>query len=122
MGEETSDILQPGVDITPKTTIEDSKKLLQKIYGLKCKSITELIAYNDKNYKVIVEDQSDNENITKVCKNGYVFKILNKHESKELTLIEAQKDMMLFLGTCIHRLRIIRNAFLTKINIFCDFV
>lgn len=103
MGEETSVILQPGSDITPKITIEDSKKLLEKLYGLKCKSIIELIAYDDKNYKVIVEDHCDNENIAQVCENGYVFKILNKLESKKVALIEAQKDMMLFLGNSLFK-------------------
>lgn len=101
MSEEGSLILQPGLDIRPRITISDSKILLESLYGVKCKTIVELNAYDDKNYKVTFDESCDNEFIPKINEHGYVLKIMNKLDSQKLAFVDAQNKMMLFLGKLV---------------------
>ncbi|GLV43483.1 uncharacterized protein CBL_04025 [Carabus blaptoides fortunei] len=98
MSEEGCFILQPGVDIRPKITISESQILLELLYGVKCKTIVELNAYDDKNYKVTLDENCENVFIPKINEHGYVLKIMNKLDSQKLAFVDAQNKMMLYLG------------------------
>lgn len=91
-------LLQPGNNIKPILSIEDAKDILKDTYGLTCSSVTQLNGYDDVNYKVIAEDETNNENISIVCKNGYVLKVMNSLDSKNVAVVEAQNALMLYLG------------------------
>ncbi|KAK3095004.1 hypothetical protein FSP39_009043 [Pinctada imbricata] len=86
--QELGEIIKP---IVPDGTIKD---LVWRQYGLRVKHWVELNSYDDKNYHVIAEDQSDNPYITEVSSNGYVLKVLNSLESKRPVVIDAQHSLM----------------------------
>lgn len=92
-------LLQPGNNIKPILSIDEAKRIIQVTYGLTCNSVTQLNGYDDINYKVIVEDTIiDNKNIQRVSKNGYVLKVMNSLDSKNVSLVEGQNALMLYLG------------------------
>ena len=76
------EILQSGQEVRPEMTVDTAVSLVQRLYGLKVKSIQELDSYLDKNYLVVAETQFDNPHIEEVCGDGYVLKVLNSVESK----------------------------------------
>jgi len=76
-------IQRPGEIIKPIIPDDVVPELVKKLYGLDVISCEELDSYDDKNYHVIVSDQSNNPNIKEVFKGGYIFKILNKMDSKK---------------------------------------
>ncbi|KAF2904075.1 hypothetical protein ILUMI_02092 [Ignelater luminosus] len=97
MAESTS-LLKPGEIIKPIIDVAECKILVEALYGLECSSITELNGYDDKNYKVLVNNVNiKNENVKDVCKDGYVLKIMNSLDSKKISFVEAQNSLMLFL-------------------------
>lgn len=91
-------LLQPGKNIKPILSIEEAKNIIKVIYGLTCSGITQLNGYDDVNYKVTVEDATDNNHIKTVCNNGYVLKVMNSLDSKNLALVEGQNALMVYLG------------------------
>jgi hypothetical protein len=56
-------------------------QLIQRLYGLKVKTIQELYSYDDKNFLITVSDSWENKNIEQLWPHGYVFKILNSVDS-----------------------------------------
>lgn len=82
----------------PIVSIDDISKFAKQLYGLKCKSIMQLDGYDDKNFKIEVCDYSDNKYIEKINDSGYVMKILNSLDSKNLSFVEGSNEMMLYLG------------------------
>lgn len=79
----TSSFLQlPGEDCRPKTTLKSARDLVQRLYGLRVKSVKELDSYVDKNYLVKAEAEYDNPHIKEVRADGYVLKVLNSLDSK----------------------------------------
>lgn len=92
-------LLSPGQLIRPIVTKESAIQIFEKLYGLKVSKITELNAYDDKNYHVLCDETKfDNPHITEVSKHGYVLKIVNSLDSKKTNVIEAQSELMLFLN------------------------
>ncbi|XP_046399046.1 hydroxylysine kinase [Ischnura elegans] len=95
-GDSNENLLQPGQQITPIISIELAKDLVQKLFGVKTKEIHELNAYDDKNFHVLA-DGIENPNIVKGAEHGYVFKVMNSLDSKNVSLVDGQKEIMLFL-------------------------
>ena len=77
-------ILQPGQVIKPQTNDDTARHLVEKLYGLKVKSVKELDSYDDRNYMVTVEQEHNNPYIEKVDPNGYILKILNSMDSPKI--------------------------------------
>lgn len=90
-------ILTPGQDIKPKLDENIAIELVRRLYGFNVKKITELNAYDDKNYHVICEQSHENPHVLNIHEHGYVLKILNSLDSRNVELVQGQNDMMLFL-------------------------
>lgn len=91
-------ILIPGQRIRPPGNNEIVLQLLTELYGLKSSSITELNAYDDRNYHVICEESHTNPHITIINEYGYVLKIVNSLDSQKKHVIDAQNEMLIFLN------------------------
>ncbi|XP_053983885.1 hydroxylysine kinase [Hylaeus volcanicus] len=91
-------ILTPGQRIRPPGGDQLASDLLQKLYGLKTTLVTELNAYDDRNYRVLCEDLPSNPHIPSISKHGYVLKIVNSLDSRKTQVIEAQTEMLIFLN------------------------
>ncbi|XP_031832464.1 hydroxylysine kinase isoform X1 [Nomia melanderi] len=96
---ETNDgVLTPGQRIRPPGSEQIVLALLDKLYKLKAIKITELNAYDDRNYHVICEDLHENPHMTTISKNGYVLKIVNSLDSRKCRVIDAQNEILIFLN------------------------
>ncbi|KAF3423166.1 hypothetical protein E2986_06799 [Frieseomelitta varia] len=91
-------VLMPGQRIRPPGNIQVVSQLLKELYGLKASSITELNAYDDRNYHVMCEESHTNSHMMTVSKHGYILKIINSLDSQKTHVIEAQTEMLLFLN------------------------
>lgn len=91
-------LLQPGVPIKPIVNENDVREILSEVYGLKCLSIKQLNGYDDFNVHVKVSEECDNNNIKKINKDGYTFKVINALESQKPQVFEAQNQVLLHLG------------------------
>ncbi|CAG4972392.1 unnamed protein product [Colias eurytheme] len=92
-------VLQPGLNIKPVIDDESVKLLVERLYGMSVLELTELNGYDDKNYKIIEDPNVKNPLITNHCPQGYVLKIMNSMDSKNVSLVEAQNEIMNFLLT-----------------------
>lgn len=92
------ELLSPGEDIKPDFTIEDARGFLREIFGLDCLQIEELNGYDDKNYRVGVGVEYENPFLRGVCKEGYVLKIMNSWDSRNLEFVEGYNALLQFLG------------------------
>lgn len=94
-------ILNPGQNIKPEFTIDEAKAFLNEIFGLHCLKIEELNGYDDKNYKVEVGTECNNQFIMgKVYSNGCVLKIMNSFDSNDLEFVLGYNALLQFLGEC----------------------
>lgn len=107
----TSTILQSGDVIKPEIDDESVKALAERLYGISCLELKEMNGYDDKNYKITEDTNMKNPLITKHCPFGYVLKIMNSMDSEKLSLVEAQTEIMLFLGELPNCLVTISNIF-----------
>jgi len=57
--------------------------------------VKELNSYDDRNFKFTVERKSQNPHITEVCQDGYVLKVTNWQDSKDVEFSDAQNEMIL---------------------------
>lgn len=48
-------ILKPGSKIRPQVTEEDAIRLAERLYGISTRDISELMAYDDKNFLIHVD-------------------------------------------------------------------
>lgn len=100
--------LHPGV--RPILNLQDVKKLVTKHYGFKVLEIEELNGYDDKNFHVKVEKNSENNNV-----DGYTFKIINGLDSAREEIFHAQTSLLIHLGknnnSCYHVCIMVINAF-----------
>ncbi|XP_044735401.1 hydroxylysine kinase [Chrysoperla carnea] len=87
-----------AIEYKPKLTNEDACEIVKNLYGVNCVNISELKAYDDKNYKINVENIINNKFIENICLDGYVLKIMNSLESKDIAFVEAQNRVMLYLA------------------------
>ena len=75
--------LKPGQIIRPELSQEDASQLVEKLYGVKVKSISEQNSYDDKNYMVQLQQTWNNPHIKTLWPHGYVFKVLNSMDSQK---------------------------------------
>ncbi|XP_019636204.1 PREDICTED: hydroxylysine kinase-like isoform X4 [Branchiostoma belcheri] len=75
----------------PHLTEEQAGQLVERLYGLKVKSVKPLDSYYDMNFYVTVDGPAP-------WAHGYTLKVTNGTESKNEDLIEAQNKMMAFLA------------------------
>lgn len=90
--------LQPGNNIKPVVSEEQARNIIRDSYGLVVGGVFELNGYDDINYKVAVDDVVDNEHIENICEFGYVLKVTNSLDSKNVAFVEGQNALMLYLG------------------------
>lgn len=82
----------------PELSKDEAIKLAEAKYGIKVTSIEELNGYDDRNFKLEADRKlCDNKNIKDVWPHGYVLKVINAEDSKNLILIEAGNCLMLHL-------------------------
>ncbi|XP_046628593.1 hydroxylysine kinase [Neodiprion virginianus] len=91
------EILQPGQLIRPKADSKTAADLVHRLYGLNVKLVSELNAYDDKNFHVLCEEEFENPGITDVERDGYVLKITNSLDSRKTGFVEGQTAMLDFL-------------------------
>lgn len=96
--EDKNAVLMPGQLIRPPTNKQIALNLLEQYYGLKASSVTELNAYDDRNYHVICQESHENPHIKLISKHGYVLKIVNSLDSRNSHVIEAQTEMLIYLN------------------------
>nr|XP_012147846.1 PREDICTED: hydroxylysine kinase isoform X2 [Megachile rotundata] len=96
--EDKNAVLMPGQIIRPPTNKQIALELLEQHYGLKASSVTELNAYDDRNYHVICQESHRNPYIKLISKHGYVLKIINSLDSRKGHVIEAQTEMLIYLN------------------------
>lgn len=92
--------IEPGTVIRPVIDHDGVKLLAERLYGISVLELTELSGYDDKNYKIIEDPNVKNPLITAHCEHGYVLKIMNSVDSQNAGVVEAQNEIMNFLGKC----------------------
>ncbi|EDX05396.1 hydroxylysine kinase [Drosophila simulans] len=92
------DLLKPGSDVRPKVEPEDVESLLRRLYGITISEVKEIVAYDDRNFFVKEDSNVKNPLIVTHCPHGYVLKILNSLDSKKEDFVDAQNQMLLYLG------------------------
>ncbi|EDW55646.1 hydroxylysine kinase [Drosophila sechellia] len=92
------DLLKPGSDVRPKVEPEDVESLLRRLYGITISEVKEIVAYDDRNFFVKEDSNVKNPLIVTHCPQGYVLKILNSLDSKKEDFVDAQNQMLLYLG------------------------
>ncbi|XP_041972324.1 hydroxylysine kinase [Aricia agestis] len=91
-------ILEPGQIIRANIDHESVKLLAERLYGISVLELTELNGYDDRNFKLIEDPNMKNPLITNHSEHGYVLKILNSIDSQNPGFVEAQNEVMNFLG------------------------
>lgn len=91
-------LLKLGEIIKPQVDKEIVSSFVERLYGISCQEVQELNAYDDKNYKIVEDPNMKNPLITTRSVHGYVLKIINSLDSKNLSLVEAQTEILNFLS------------------------
>lgn len=91
-------VLKPGQQIKPKIDEKAAIALVEELYGFHVKKINELNAYDDKNYHVLCDSENTNPHVSEIVEHGYVLKVLNSLDSRNVSFVEGQNEMMLFLN------------------------
>lgn len=94
-----SSTLEPGQVIRPIIDHEGVKALAERLYGISVLELKELNGYDDKNYKITEDPNVKNPLITTHSEHGYVLKIMNSMDTQNPSVVEAQNEIMNFLGT-----------------------
>ncbi|CAG9792288.1 unnamed protein product [Diatraea saccharalis] len=98
MADQIQGPLEPGKVIKPIIDHEGVKLLVERLYGISVLELVELNGYDDKNYKIVEDPNVKNPLITNHCPNGYVLKIMNSMDSQNVSVVEAQNEIMNFLN------------------------
>lgn len=91
-------VLEPGAMIRPVIDHEGVKLLAERLYGISVLELTELAGYDDKNYRITEDPNVKNPLIVDHSPHGYVLKIMNSMDSQNLSVVEAQNEIMNFLS------------------------
>lgn len=89
--------LEPGQVIRPVIDHEGVKLLAERLFGISVLELTELNGYDDRNYKLSEDPNMKNPLIPNHSEYGYVLKIMNSMDSKDVSVVEAQNEVMNFL-------------------------
>ncbi|XP_033757038.1 hydroxylysine kinase-like [Pecten maximus] len=98
MSKDDRTVVNPGEVIRPYVDLDIVKKFVKCLYDLDVVDGKELNSYDDRNYHVIVSEETTNEHIRHVCVHGYVLKVLNSLDSRHEDYVEAQNDMILHVA------------------------
>lgn len=101
-------LLRPGVRIRPDVQEDQVRRLAERLYGISCLGVTELNAYDDRNFLIESDPNVRNPILSSNWSHGYVMKVLNALDSKKISFLEGQTEMMIFL----------RKYMSIKINLF----
>jgi len=88
-----SDILSPGEIIKPNITKEQAGHLLSSLYNLTSETVKEFNSYDDRNFYFTTKEKGGN-----VWPHGYILKITNSRDSKNLLFSDAQNQMILHMS------------------------
>lgn len=96
-----ADLLEPGVVIKPCMDKEKAIEWIEELYGLKAINVKEFISYDDRNYFFKIDPQSkpNNDYLTDFNDEGYILKVTNTLDSKNMAFTEAQNAMILHLAS-----------------------
>ncbi|XP_030766299.1 hydroxylysine kinase [Sitophilus oryzae] len=88
--------------IRAQVTVDEAKRFVCDVYGLRVAGIYCLNGYDDKNFHVKVDSTIDSSNtcIDKVSECGYVLKIINSLDSEDERRFEAQTSLLIHLNKC----------------------
>jgi len=94
-----SSLLEPGQKVT-KPNVDDriAAQLVRDLYGLEASGIKEFNGYDDKNVFFKANHVHDNENIDALSAHGYLLKVTNSEDSKDIEFFDAQHCMILHLA------------------------
>ncbi|RVE42043.1 hypothetical protein evm_013301 [Chilo suppressalis] len=98
MADQIQGLLEPGKIIRPIIDHEGVKLLVERLYGISVLELSELNGYDDKNYKIVEDPNVKNPLITNHSPHGYVLKIMNSMDSLNVSVVEAQNEIMNFLN------------------------
>nr|XP_012147844.1 PREDICTED: hydroxylysine kinase isoform X1 [Megachile rotundata]XP_012147845.1 PREDICTED: hydroxylysine kinase isoform X1 [Megachile rotundata] len=122
--EDKNAVLMPGQIIRPPTNKQIALELLEQHYGLKASSVTELNAYDDRNYHVICQESHRNPYIKLISKHGYVLKIINSLDSRKGHVIEAQTEMLIYLNhrniNCPSPIKTLKGSYYSLVQLNVD--
>ncbi|XP_013168904.1 PREDICTED: hydroxylysine kinase [Papilio xuthus] len=91
-------LLAPGARIRAEVDEEAVRLLAERLYGISVQELTELPGYDDRNYRLTEDPNVKNPLILRHSPHGYVLKIMNSMDSKNLAVVEAQNELMNFLS------------------------
>lgn len=94
----TSAVLSPGTRIRAEVDEEAVRLLAERLYGISVLELVELPGYDDRNYRLTEDPNVKNPLILRHSPHGYVLKIMNSMDSKNLAVVEAQNELMNFLS------------------------
>lgn len=100
-------LLEPGKVIKPIIDHDGVKLLVERLYGISALELIELNGYDDKNYKIVEDPNVKNPLITNPSPHGYVLKIMNSMDSQNVDVVEAQNEIMNFLGKYLNLLHLL---------------
>ncbi|XP_011299930.1 hydroxylysine kinase [Fopius arisanus] len=81
----------------PEVSMKVAIEIVRKLYGFKVKSLKELNGYDDKNLRITCCQGFENPHVKSIESDGYVLKIMNSMDSRNVSLVEGQNEMMLYL-------------------------
>ncbi|XP_074645219.1 hydroxylysine kinase-like [Tubulanus polymorphus] len=84
----------PGDVIAPNVSEKQIHELVKSLYGFTIRKMKALNGYDDKNFYVQFEENFDNPNIKQLHPDGYVFKVTNTEDSKNLKSFDRQLEFM----------------------------
>lgn len=118
---DSSLVLKPGQTIRPNVCPNYAIKLVSNIWGFDVQQINELDSYDDRNFHVMVREEHSNPFVDRICTHGYVLKVLNSLQSRNLDIIDGQNQMMLHLNregfTCQIPIQTLKGELQTVVEI-----
>ncbi|XP_076467112.1 hydroxylysine kinase-like [Babylonia areolata] len=101
--EKDNSLGKPAQFIAPEVPDGYIQKIAKEMFGFTVTQCRELNSFRDKNYHIHVTPTSSNPHVTSVRPEGYVMKVMNSQDMKNLTLY-AQVELMRHLhkhGICV---------------------
>ena len=92
----SGDLLSPGEVIRPSLSLQQAGCLLTNLYGFTPKTVKEFNSYDDRNfYFTVAETVEENPEI---WPDGYILKVTNRQDSRNLLFSDAQNKMILHMS------------------------
>ncbi|XP_070543109.1 hydroxylysine kinase-like [Ptychodera flava] len=91
-GENNKGTVGPDEIIKPSLTSDGAKEMIQRLYGFQVVNVKQLDSYDDQNFYIAAKSQGSDR------LEEYTLKVMNANDSENVTLLEAQTSIMLFLN------------------------